>query len=914
MTAPLDELPTIDHAGFLEDITETPSFLSQGSGHSHRSHYSCAFCGVGDSGVAVTEAAAPLVPALEVWNSGEGILHVGLIGATVDYPVRLRDGGRLEVETGVPIAEPESVLVGKLELGGEARTVILREAGRQMGPDGVQQSQTLILCEPAVSVTKSTIGERTPTGGCVKLNISMGQQRPVFPIHVVPSVLDRVTGRRRSICYEEAIARLADLLLAHRPPQDRTLLYACGQVDYFAIFSFQEVFRLLGVRNLAGNAEHCLNAGAVHNEILTGQEGPFLTIDQALDGPGRFFLLNGWNGLITHPPVFLRLLKRKDLDAYLVEVAATESAQALATKVGLGPERVLFVRAGSDPHLALAVAHEVLKRFPQAVDSRFIERYADSKTFDQYATLAGSDEFAPERVAARIAPEPSYEERLLAGIRDIAAKVSRPDVIPINIPSVGLSQTKGAVAHCLWGSLLAMLGKYGLRADGSPAGGTLRIPGQIDAQTEVQGLSRRFFMGRIPMTEEGAAEAARRMRLPDQAYEKALRDQARAALDYSDPVDERELFLCFGTQFESNMMGRSRWIHKLEASQTTLVVVDPIPDPFTLKRADLVIPSPPHAAAAKLYQNGEWRLTLSIPRKRAPRQTRTDATIVYDAMAEISRRLREDAGLRAAHPDLAQHVESGYLRERFEPPERGGGLQRAEGEVSRAHLWARILEYMSEGLRPLYCRPEHADGRPIAWEELLERGSIVYGGVGTTRYRLDYDNPNQFPFGDIFRRPRKFTFFVPTEKDLALPQGIILNSGRSTLSDDRVRVRFAVATFNSGKATPSVDMPEENPLQVSLWLAQRLGLRTGDRARVTNVETGESLVLPVVVTDRVKGEGAYISFHKCRAEIEQGRYLNVVTSHAGRCPYTSQTSFKATRVQIERVEPDGNPPSQEACP
>src|SRR5262249_57728026 len=102
----------------------------------------------------------------------------------------------------------------------------------------------------------------------------------VFRIHIGPSTLDPATGRRRPIPYTEAIARLADLLLAHRPPGARTLMYACGQVDYFTIFAFQEVFRLLGVRNLTGNAEHCLNAGAVHNEILTGQEGPFLTLEQ----------------------------------------------------------------------------------------------------------------------------------------------------------------------------------------------------------------------------------------------------------------------------------------------------------------------------------------------------------------------------------------------------------------------------------------------------------------------------------------------------------------------------------------------------------------------------------------------------------------------------------------------------------
>ena len=660
----------------------------------------------------------------------------------------------------------------------------------------------------------------------------------------------------------------------------------------------------------------------MHNELLTGQEGPFLTIEQGLNGPDRFYLLNGWNGLISHPPVFGQLMKRPDLTGYLIEVIESESARAFVKHCGA--ERLLLIRPGSDPHLALAVAHEVLTQYPQAVESRFIEQFSDRESFENYRKLALSETFEPARTAERIAPEPAYADRLLRGIRDIAAQLARPEIVAINIPSVGLSQTKGVVAHCLWGSLLAMLGKYGLKADGTPAGGTVRIPGQINAQTEVQGLSRNYFMGRVRFTPEFVSEVARRMGLPEDAYQMAVADTPRAALDYSDPTELPELFICFGTQFESNMFGRRRWIEKLKAANTTLVVVDPIPDPFSVEHADLIIPSPPHVAAAKLYQNGEWRLSLSSPQKQRAPETRTDATIVYDVMAEISQRLRNDADLRKQHPDLVRLSDSGYLQQRFEAVETGGGLERLEGEVSRPQLWARIQDYMTgpsatlpgaeisdlgavqgwEALEvsgPLYCRPEHADGRPITWDEIMQHGEIVYGGVGTTRYRLDYDDPAHVPFRDIWRRPGKFKFFVPTETDLALAEGLILDSGRSPLSEDKKRIHFAVATFNSGKATTGVDLPDENPLYVSLSLAAELGLSAGDRVRVTGIDSQGSLVLPVIPTSRVLGRTLYISFHKCKAEIEQGRYLNDLTSHVGRCPYTAQSNFKLTRVTLERV-------------
>ncbi len=908
MSTPSNDLPTVEHLGFLEDLSELPAWLhpDHRPGPPPVDHYSCAFCGVGDGAAVQIKPGKDGDAPATTPAGGEGTIEFERFGHPVRLPARLRETTRLEVDTPIPLTAAGGVLSATLVHGTSARPILLRDAGLIAGADGVTRAQTFAVFAPGVSVSRSVFAEPRPTTGCLKFKISLGQQKPVFPIHVAPSVLD-ATGRRHRLSYEEGVTRLSDLLLAHCPPRGRTLVYACGQIDYFTVFAFQEVFRLLGVRNLAGNAEHCLNAGAVHNEILTGQEGPFLTLEGAFDGPDRVFLLNGWNGLITHPPAFARLmgkLHQGAAEAWLVEVAVTESAKMLAAKVGA--DRVLLIRSGGDPHLALAIAHEVFARHPQAVSERFLGRFADRASFDRYRTLAASERFAPAAVAERIAPEPKYAERLLRGIREIAARLARPETVPINLPSVGLSQTKGAVSHCLWGSLLALLGRYGLRADGSPAGGTLRIPGQINAQTEVQGLSRRAFMGRIPVTEEGAREAARRMGLPDDAYATALAEPARAALDYSDDAEpgKPELFLFFGTQFESNMPGRLRWIRKLESAGTTFVAVDPIPDPFSLRRAALVLPSPPHAAAAKLYQNGEWRLTLSVPRKRAGRDTRTDATLVYDAMAEISRRLREDASLRAAHPDLARHADSGYLRARFESPEHGGGLPRFDGEVSRPSLWRRILDYYAAGegrTGAVYCRPEHADGREVSWRDLVDQGSVVYGGVGSTRFRLDYDDPAHEPFRDVYRRPRKFVFFVPTEKDLELPGGIILNSGRSTMSDDKRRVRFAIATFNSGKATPAEDMPDENPLHVSQVLAERLGLVENDRVRVTNAETGASQVLRVVPTDRLKGDAVYASFHKSRAEIDEGRYLNDLTSHTGRCPYTSQSNFKSTVVTLEKV-------------
>ncbi|MBM3510602.1 MAG: 2Fe-2S iron-sulfur cluster binding domain-containing protein [Alphaproteobacteria bacterium] len=889
-------LATIEHAGQLDDVGGIPSHVAVGTPVGGAAPYSCSFCGVGDSGF--VDAPAATASASDALPAGPGTLRLVRDGATREYPAVVRPDGKIEVAAADELAPAGGVVAAELVVAGAAQAITAREVERKTA-NGALVGQVFAPYAGAVAVSERSVKTTAPTAGCVKLKLSQVPQRPAFPIHVAPSVLDRATGQRRPIGYGEAIARFADLLLEHRRGRGKTLLYASGQLDYFAIFAIQEVFRLLGVRNLTGNAEHCLNAGAVHNEILTGQEGPFLTIDASVNGPGRVFLFNGWNGYVTHPPVYRAIAKREDLDAYLIEVAVTETAMELAKR--LGPERILLIRPRSDPHLALAVVHELLAYHRRAVDERFIERFADPDLVERFMAFAQSPRFEARHVAQRIAPEPEYAERIERGIRMIAYKFAARDSVPINLPSVGLSQTSGVVAHCLWGSALALLGKYGLKPDGTPAGGTLRVPGQINAESEVQGLSRKYFMGRIPI--DRAAEAARRMGLPDDAYRAVEDDEPIAALDYAKPAgDTPELFAFFGTQFEANMMDRQRWIAKLKDPRCRMVVVDPIPDPFTLAHADLIIPAPPHPATTKLYQNGEWKLSLSVPVKAAAPETRSDATIVYDVMVAIADRLAADRSLLTAHPDLARHLESGYLQERFADVD-GRGLRRRGGEVDRAQLWDRIQAYMAGGSGPLYCRPEHTDGRPIAWSELVARGSIVYGGVGVNRYVLDYAKPDHAPFADIFRKPARFKFFVPTEKDLYIPHGIILNSGRSSLSADRKRIQFATSTFNSGKATPIVGMPDENPCHVSPRLAARLGLKEGDKVKITGRTTGAAIELPVVVTDRVKGDTVYVSFHKSRGQIEHGRYINDVTSAEERCPYCSQTSVKANLIVLERIAP-----------
>jgi len=232
---------------------------------------------VGDSASLVRESSVREASGL----GGEGTLTIEQSGGRVEYPASLHANGRLVLqdEGRPPLRGP--LLSGSLTIGEITQPVV----ARAVKVDGDSDHLVWQIATAAVSSKKIRLSDKMPSAGCMKMQSSMGQQRPAFPIHVQPTELESESDGRRTLSYQQAIKSLADLLLEHRPPNGRTLIYACGQIDYFTIFAFQEVFRLLGIRNLTGNAEHCLNAGAVHNEILTGQEGPFLTLESALQGP-----------------------------------------------------------------------------------------------------------------------------------------------------------------------------------------------------------------------------------------------------------------------------------------------------------------------------------------------------------------------------------------------------------------------------------------------------------------------------------------------------------------------------------------------------------------------------------------------------------------------------------------------------
>ena len=106
---------TIEHAGLLGDLAETPGHVmpDHESGHPQIGKISCSYCGVGDSGVfrGAGQSPSPLP------RPGEGTLTVRLKGKKLQLPARVDENGHLEVSTTVALTPPRGILTGELNLG-----------------------------------------------------------------------------------------------------------------------------------------------------------------------------------------------------------------------------------------------------------------------------------------------------------------------------------------------------------------------------------------------------------------------------------------------------------------------------------------------------------------------------------------------------------------------------------------------------------------------------------------------------------------------------------------------------------------------------------------------------------------------------------------------------------------------------
>lgn len=824
----------------------------------------------------------------ELWDlaPGDYLLRTFYLGQYIEQAAVLLDSGQVQTQSAGLIAAPQSSFLAELDQDGESWTVILKN--NKTYTQAGQKIQFFDIFKTMLNQQQAHLALEEAPQSPVRLRLGASEMRPLFPIQLAPSVLDR-TGRRVSISYSGAIERLTDLLLAHRPPYGRTLIYADGNLDYFAHFALQEMARLLGVRNLYGSTIWSSQALASGAEIQRGVASPFMSLEDCLQAEQPVFILNGANPYLTHPLWFEKIMKTQPLNLWVIDVLVTETAAVIADR--LSPERILLIRPGAENHLALAIAHDLLKRHPQAVLSQ--AETVDAVSLKEWLSLAASELFNPETTVDLMVPEPAYRDRLLQGIYALSDQLVASNMV-IHCPGSGLLQSGGTTGYSLWTNLLAMTGKLSQHPDNRSAG-EYRLLIENNEATQLQSLGPHQFFGGIPINPAGIQDCATRLGLPIDAFKALLHEPVRPIEDFLQPTQasQKELIICIGEGLEAKWIrDHELWYRKLKDSDATLVVIDNMPGPFLKQQATLCLPALPELANAQVLQSSDGRFHTRLPRRQAPEQMRSEATVFYDVLAEVSRLLQQKV-YRQAHPDLAQL--SGYLEQRFCAPSKTstGSLKRQQGEVNREQVWQRLIAYCQQG-GLLASSPQITAGQAASWSELNDPTCLVR------------NNPSGLLSQGLCQEDRPFYFFIPQQNDFELPQQTVLVTGSTIPSPSYSQVAFALQSNFSQRKYWHQGLPEERRLYLSAACAETWQLRDGDRVRLAFEDKALSPFYPIQISHWLKGDLIYFDHYLAVPEIHQSAPLPWTRFPVSICPYSGVPLLQKIQPQLVKETADAS--------
>lgn len=837
-------LPTLPHLGHLPDLQHYPAWLAAPE-HITPQHYAIYTPG-GIQGEAHHQQEVFLS---ESWDLEAGTyrLHAYHLGQWIDTEVTLKQHV-LHLTEAIEIAPAHSVVLVELCNETQQWTVMIKGiAPTAEGHARFQIYKTLLqhtqrYFQPDAS-PHTPIASPQPT---IPVQLSNGIARSLFGVQQTPSVLD-VTGQRVAISAEDACNRLADLLLAHRPPYGRTLLYADGDLDLFDHFALQEVGRLLGIRNLYGSSIWASEALAAGHALI--QDPVQHSLEDILSLEAPLFILNGWNGLIHHPVAFEKLAAHPTAQLWLIDSLMTESAKYLLAQ---HPRcEVMLIRPGSEGLLALCIARCLIE----------IHGFRDQADgFVDYATVAQSSIFELEPMIAELVADPQQAAQLKEQVLRLAQSLADPLKQAAHIPGNSLFQSGGTQAYCLWQNVLELVKKrhewvtFETRNEGQ--------------QLEHFGPDR--FFGGHPVTEAGCKAAAERMGLPADAYLGLLNESTRPIQDIlkASQGHQRELILCIGHGLEARWIrDHDQWYEKIRSNDAILVVLDSMPGPFMLEHAALCLPLSPEISQYQLRQEGLTHWYHDWPRKQAPPETHTTTTWLYRTMQRLSEALQKSRHVQQGHPDLYQHET--YFTTRFSEAH----LPLKGTEICRESLWKRMQAYM------------HDEGvYATSWSDLLSQPRIALHPQIKTQ-----------------THGRAFQYFVPQPQDFSQPRETVLNIGSSMPNATFRSVAYAIKASTRGHAYDYGTMPRQRLLFMAPALAEQLKLQNGDTVKLQQKDDSNTSPVrcTIEISPDLKDKTLYFSHYLSQEELNTRQVMPWNRFHAQLCPYSRVPLLK--KVQVECI-------------
>ena len=646
-------------------------------------------------------------------------------------------------------------------------------------------------------------------------------------------------------------ATMAETIKAHG--KDAVAMYGSGQWTIPDGYVASKLMKGgIGTNNLEANARLCM-ASAVNGFLtsfgLDEPMGCYEDIDHA-----DVFVLWGNNMAEMHPVLFSRLLDRRlqNPDVKIVDLATRW------TRTSMAADRTLLFNPQTDLALANAVCHEIIRN--GWVNRAFVDKHvsfhegktnigygledrfaftdeAKSIGFDRYRELL--QDYSPEKVE-RLSGVPARDIRYLASLYgDPKRKV-------MSFWCMGFNQhTRGTWINNLVYNIHLLLGKIA-----TPGNSPFSLTGQPSAcgtVREVGTLTNRLPHG-VVNNEKDRKLAAEIWGVPAERIPAKPTYHTVEMFRALDRGDIRFIWIQV-TNPMVTMPKLKRYRDGAKKDGRFVVVSDVYPTPTT-DVADVVLPSAMWIEREGMFGNSERRTQHFERMLKPPGEAMSDAW----QMIEVARRL---------------------------------GFEKLFPWTEETHIEEIWKEY-----RRFQAGPEH---EMASYEELRRRPGVIWpfvnGQETKWRYNAKYDPAAKDGAFDFYGKPdrRAWIWFRPYEPPPEMPDAeypFWLNTGR------------VVEHWHSGSMTRRIPILHQAVPHAYVELhpedARRLGIRNGDRVRLTSRRG--TLVLPAEIDGRGRpAEGqVFVPF------FDEGLLINELTLDAY-CPISAQPDYKKCAVKVARA-------------
>ncbi|WP_291961529.1 bifunctional nitrate reductase/sulfite reductase flavoprotein subunit alpha [Chelatococcus sp.] len=648
----------------------------------------------------------------------------------------------------------------------------------------------------------------------------------------------RPDGSDEGLTMAEAITRTAKGLRAivDKHGPDSIAFYVSGQMSLEAQYLANKLSKgFVGTNNIESNSRLCMASAGSGYKLSLGSDGPPGSY-QDFDKADLFFVI-GSNMADCHPILFLRMMDRVKAGAKLIVVDPRRNATADKAHV------FLQIRPGTDLALLNGLLHLLVKG--GKIDEDFIARFTEG-----WEAMPGFlEDYSPGKVAEltglleeeiRKAAELIGESRQWMSCWTMGLNQSTHGTWNTNA-ICNLHLATGAI--CRPGS-----GPFSLTGQPNAMGGREMgymgpgLPGQRTTQSEAD----RAFVEKVWGVPAGTLRAEAGGGTVAMFEEMAAGKIKACWIICTNPV--------------ASVPNRKTVIAGLEACEL-VVTQDAYLEMETNAYADIILPGALWAEGEGVMINSERNMTLMRKALEPPGEALPDWQIIARVACEMG---YAHAFTYAAASEVFDEIRQ------FWNPKTGYDIRGA----SHAKLAETPLQW------------------PIAPDATADRNPVRYLNNGVSRTELIALDGSHPEIAFATEGGKAFFLARPHITPAEMPDAdfpFVLNTGRLQHQWHTLTKTGKVATLNKLNPGPFIELHPED--------ASILGIGNKDRVEIRS-RRGR-VVLPAVVTDRVRPGNCFAPFH-WNDVYGDDLAINAVTSDAVD-PLSMQPEFKFSAVALARV-------------